>query len=398
MSFELTLLFDLDGEKWPKLIRTEFKYHSSQSQRDVRKASVRESERLKSTPSLNVFSWTPKDRAIRGFVLLCIRHFLSVNAGNDHFVLKGKAQFASSLGDAIGYNDPEERTQWLLAIVGVPKFCTGTGLRQLFYHSRQYEEVAFKEREAAGSEFRFILQGNDITDDNDFLAALAKSIEGDNEALSELIERKNSPPPPPLSLQIHLTGETFLCVRNPRTAKLLLERGLLPLPHNAAAQLHVYFDQPTHFLLYSFGSDGEVCPHVPQNNLPVGHARQQLRLPNDADPRAGKIDFDGPGGSESFLLLVSRRRLTAQNEKLIRQAVQRMVDRVGSIFLPDPKIPFIRDEDLFATKGLRPENKVPLSSAIDAFLEAIRSELGGGFSRFSFISVCRLDAHHPRTA
>jgi hypothetical protein len=329
--------------------------------------------------------------------LLCIEHLLSLKKGDSAFILDAKPQFAPTLAQAIRSSDPEEKCPWLLAIVGVSEFREpkGLGLRGLFQISKDYTQVKFHAEQCAGAEFHFFLGKQEITDKPAVLAALVRAIQGNEENLFPLELPEEVPPPAPLSLHIQLPGHGFLSVRTPETAKLLRDCGLLPLPHNAAAQLHVRFELPRHFCLFAFGSDQKVHAYVPHPTLQTGQARDGLIIPGDLVKGMDELAFEGAGGAESFLLLVSPEAITEVKAKATHKTIGRIVGQVGQIRLPDTAVAFVKDESLSVTKALSLSSARPLSNPLDRLLADLRRELSGHFSTLHFVSVHRRDPPQP---
>jgi hypothetical protein len=388
MSFALNLYFESGGTEGPKLTHTEFQFIGGQES-ELRTA-LEQRQLDDGKRSYPRFYWNARSHAIRGFALLCIQHFLSVRNGLCDFILDKKTQFAPALGDAIRSSDPERKSKWLLSIVGVPELLKPKGLTDIFDISSDYSQVKFLSSQCEGAEFRFFLGKEEITGKSEVLAALVRAIQGDGKDFFPLEHPKITSRSVPLSLCICSPGDGFLCVCTPETAKLLRERGLLPLPHNAVAQLHVHFERPQHFCLFSFGPDAKVNSHVPQPNLPTGQARERLTLPGDVDPNVGELAFVGVGGAESFLLLVSCNPLMQADADAAKERLEGILRRVGLIRLSDSTAAFVKHGHLPATRALPPRGR-PLSDPLDRLLAEIRCEFTGRFEEFHFISVHRLD-------
>jgi len=306
-------------------------------------------------------------------------------------VLAGLRFFAEPLGYAIRTSDSDRRP-WLEAILGEGASDETNAYSKIFtIWPSEYSEVEFAEGERDGAEFRFFFRGEEITGKPKMLEALARTIEAIDTPPQPLEKPKTATAPIALSLRICSPGEGFLCVQTPATADRLRARGLLPLPHNATAQLHVHFERPQHFSLFAFGPNCRVHAYVPHPNLPVGQARERLTIPGDLVPGMGELAFEGAGGAESFLLVVSHEAITEAKAKATHKTIARIVNRVGAIRLPDMAVAFVKDGPLSVTKALPLSSARPPSDPLDRLLAEIRCELTGNFSNYHFVSVHRRD-------
>ena len=211
---------------------------------------------------------------------------------------------------------------------------------------------------------------------------------------------QNEGPLSPLTLWIHSPTFGFLCAQSPTDAKLLKESDHLPLPHNAIGQLHVRFEQPSHFCLFAISPERTIEAYVPHEECPVGQPRIRLTIPGDICPGNDEIPFEGPGGIESFLLLVSHQALTKADAFIAQSAIAKILSAAGPIRLHDTTLAFVASEPLAqiqevpTTKGFWLDNAQPFSDPLQRFLAEVRDRLSGSFSELHFIGVRRSDPPH----